>query len=138
NRPSTWYSVEFNHIHKCWYEVLPNNVGGTRQWNVVQPCPDYYECNILVSELVTREEEGPLDGESPSETSSEGGVHDEPSDVQITRPIMLSLIVQHITAQLAESHLNTEPTTIHQMAMVTAEEITIMTTAPINQETGHR
>src|SRR6202012_4604626 len=62
-RPSPWYNVEFNHIVKCWCKILPNNLRGIRQWNVVQPCDPEYGCDILVSELVSREEEGPINRE---------------------------------------------------------------------------
>src|ERR1700744_5694957 len=70
-RPSPWYNVEFNHIAKCWCEVIPSALRGDDHWTVVQPCRPEYECDILVSEVTTRGEEGPLDGQEPSEDSEE-------------------------------------------------------------------
>lgn len=96
-RPSPWYNVEFNHIAKCWCEVLPLTIQGETEWNVVQPCGPEYECDILISEIVPQGEEGLLNGEEPSETSEaeeeapEEQIHKEPK-----RPVSASPIVEYV------------------------------------------
>src|ERR1700744_2406455 len=138
NRPSHWYNVEFNHVAKCWCEVLPNDLRGVRQWNVVQPCESYYGCDILVSELVSREEEGPIDGENPSETSEDGQEEIEPQSDAPRGNESPNPIIQHITSQLAESHIESEIISVQPMATATMEEIDIAVAAPIDPITGHR
>ena len=74
-RPSRVYPVEFNFEHTCWTEVAWSPC--RERWDVLRTAGLEYGCNILRSEVVHRDQWGPIDGAeddsapAPSEGSTE-------------------------------------------------------------------
>jgi len=62
-RPLKYYPVKFNHIYKCWCEIMwnaPENL-----WNIVRPTgPDYW-CDIFEDKVQAEGSEGQINGQPP-------------------------------------------------------------------------
>ncbi|KAH9009809.1 hypothetical protein EDB84DRAFT_1570984 [Lactarius hengduanensis] len=59
------YPVEFNFERHCWVELKWDH--SADKYKAVQPAHDVLQCNILASEVTTRDQWGPIDGQPEEE-----------------------------------------------------------------------